>query len=164
MENKLKILIFGYGNPGRKDDGLGPMLSEKIGEWLVENNITGIDVDSNYQLNIEDAYSIKDYDLVFFADASREDIDHFMIDQVTPSEKAGFNTHTVSPGFVLDLCNKLYNKNPQVFLLHIRGYDFSMEESLSDEARENLEKVFNHLTELLSKPDLIRKQDMRISI
>jgi len=153
MKNHSRILIYGYGNPGRKDDGLGPAFAEMTGNWARQNNLVNVDIDSNYQLNIEDAYNIQDYDIVVFADASREEIDHFIIDRVTPSEKVSFNTHSASPGFVLNLCQELYKKEPMVFLLHIKGYEYSMNEGFSPLAQENLEQAFEFLKDAIAKPE-----------
>ena len=153
MQGRKKILVYGYGNPGRKDDGLGPAFAEKIENWVKKVRISGIDTDSNYQLNIEDAYNISEYDIVIYADASKEEIEHFIIDRVAPSGKTAFNTHSVSPGFVLDLCNRLYAKDPLVLLLHIKGYDFSLEENLTAGAAENLEMAFNFIERVLLIPD-----------
>ena len=74
-----KILIYGYGNPGRQDDGLGVLLAEEIERWSAEKGFVNIHTDSNYQLNLEDADALAKHDLVIFADASREDIDTFTI-------------------------------------------------------------------------------------
>ncbi|HLF36252.1 MAG TPA: hydrogenase maturation protease [Cyclobacteriaceae bacterium] len=154
MESPVKTLVYGYGNPGRGDDGLGPALVEKIQAWIVENNVLGVDTDSNYQLNIEDAYNIKDYDIVIFADASCEDIEHFIIERVKPDEKTAFNTHSVSAGFVLNLCNNMYGKKPLVFLLHLRGYDFGLKEGFSDLADSTLNMAYNYLVNIIATPRL----------
>ena len=34
-----KILIYGYGNPGRQDDGLGTMLVERLEQRVLANQI-----------------------------------------------------------------------------------------------------------------------------
>jgi hydrogenase maturation protease len=156
MESRIRTLIYGFGNPGRRDDGLGPMLIEKVEKWVKENQIPDIAFDSNYQLNIEDAYTIRDYDVVIFVDASVEDIECFIIDRVKPDNKVAFNTHSVSPGFVLELCRKFYKKYPNTFLVHIKGYDFELNEGLSDNAAENLEIVYNFLIDLLAVPENYR--------
>jgi hydrogenase maturation protease len=156
METLIRTLVYGYGNPGRRDDGLGPALVEKIEKWIQENNIPDIDVDSNYQLNIEDAYNIQNYDIVIFADASFEDIGHFIIERVKPDDKAAFNTHSVSPGYVLGLCQKLYKKSPAVFLVHIKGYEFELQEGISDQAAGNLEIVYNFILNVLAVPESYR--------
>ena len=153
MEQPKKILVYGYGNPGRQDDGLGPAFAESVENWIKETGITGIDTDSNYQLNIEDAYTISDYDIVIYADASKEDIEHFMIDRVAPSDKVAFNTHSASPGFILDLCHRLYAKDPLVLLLHIKGYEFDLKETLTPEAAVNLDMAFNFIENILLIPD-----------
>ncbi|MCK4515905.1 MAG: hypothetical protein KAU31_11640, partial [Spirochaetaceae bacterium] len=71
----LKILIYGIGNPGRQDDGLGALLVEEIQRAAIPGaSIPGTDhelsFDANYQLNIEDAEAISRHDIVVFADAS----------------------------------------------------------------------------------------------
>jgi hydrogenase maturation protease len=159
----LNILLYGYGNPGRKDDGLGPILVELVEKWIVEERIKNISVDSNYQLNIEDAYTIRDYDIVIFIDASIEDIDDFIITRVEPSEKVNYTMHSVSPSFVLNLCNKLYHYTPETFLLHIKGYEFQLQEGLSEKGRNNLESAFTFVKNLLSKPEeLIENLDAQL--
>ena len=68
-----KILVYGYGNPGRQDDGLGVALVEELEQWVATEKIPGLDFDSNYQLNAEDAlagFGCGDHG-AFFA-ASRE--------------------------------------------------------------------------------------------
>ena len=72
MNKEREILIYGYGNPGRQDDGLGIFLSEKIDNWIKDKDIKSIKVDYNYQLNIEDVAEIANKDLVIFVDASKD--------------------------------------------------------------------------------------------
>jgi hydrogenase maturation protease len=140
-ENK-RILLYGYGNPGRQDDGLGNQFIEMMEEWITKNNIEGIELDSNYQLNIEDADAISDKDIVVFIDASVEDINDFYIDKVDPSNaKVEFTMHAVSVGFVVSLCNQLYDKYPEVYLLHIKAYEFDFGEGLTEKATKNLDKA-----------------------
>ena len=55
---------------------------EIMEKWVADNNIESIEFDSNYQLNIEDADTISDKDIVVFIDASIEEIESFYIDKV----------------------------------------------------------------------------------
>lgn len=146
-----KILIYGYGNPGRQDDGLGVLLADQMEVWIQENDIDFIDFDSNYQLNIEDALAISEYEMVIFADASVEDIQNFIIDKVEPQQKTEFTMHAMSPEFVLHLCQSLYDKYPQVYLMHIKGYEFEFMDPLTKKAKRNLELSSGFLEGLLSK-------------
>ncbi len=141
-----KVLIYGYGNPGRQDDALGVLLAERMESWAKMNNLNSIDFDSNYQLNIEDALTISEYDFVIFADASMEDIGDYTITQVEPSEKTEFTMHAMSPDFILHLCHSLYHKFPKTYLIHIKGYEFNLLEQLTNTAKENLMKAVFFLT------------------
>ena len=164
MDKKLNILLYGYGNPGRKDDGLGPILVDLVEKWIIEQEFKNITIDSNYQLNIEDAYTIRDYDIVIFIDASIEDIDDFIITRVEPSDKVNYTMHSVSPSFVLHLCNKIYSFTPETFLIHIKGYEFQLQEGLTDKAQKNLESAFTFIKNLLAVPEeLIENLDARLT-
>ena len=47
-EPTRRILVIGYGNPGRRDDGLGPALAARL-EALA---LPGVTVESDFQLAI----------------------------------------------------------------------------------------------------------------
>ena len=146
MHDPERILIYAYGNPGRQDDGLGNRFVEEMEKWINEIQISNIEFESNYQLNIEDAANISDKDIVIFVDASEENIEDIDFSTVEPSEgKSEFTTHAASPSFVLALCIKLYNKHPKTFLLQIRGYEWDFKEGLSERAEKNLEKALEFL-------------------
>ena len=140
MVKKLDILLYGYGNPGRKDDGLGPILVDLLEKWIIKNEIKNISI-----------YS--DYDIVIFIDASIEEIDDFIFTRVEPSDKVNYTMHSASPSFVLNLCNKIYNYTPETYLLHIKGYEFQLQEGLSEKAQRNLESAYELIKGLLVKPD-----------
>ncbi len=146
----MKILFYGYGNPGRSDDGLGIRFTEELEKYVRAHGLTGIDFDSNYQLNIEDADTISRYDRVYFCDASQEEMDGFCITPVSPSDAhVEFTMHAVSPAFVLDLCRKIYGKSPDTRLIHIKGYHWDFKEGLSKNAEKNLKSALSAFQELL---------------
>ena len=144
-----KILVYGYGNPGRQDDGLGNMLVEMIENWAKENSYTSIYTDSNYQLNIEDAYNLNDYHTVIYADASTEEIDDYKFEVLEPQLNTNFTMHSVSPAFVLGLCQELYDHIPKAFLFHLKGYEWEFMEDISEKAKSNLDSAFIFLTQKL---------------
>lgn len=146
-----KVLIFGYGNPGRQDDALGVLLADKMEAWAKKEGVNSIYFDSNYQLNIEDALTISEYDLVIFADASIEQIDNFILSRVEPSQKTEFTMHAMSPDFVLHLCQSLYNKFPATYLLHIKGVEFELKEGLTKKGEENLSLAYEFLVNAFSE-------------
>ncbi len=147
--NFPKILIYGYGNPGRQDDGLGVLLAEEMERWSAEMGFDCIHTDSNYQLNIEDADTLSKHDLVIFADASREEIDTFIMEPLKASEQVGFTMHSVSPAFVLNLSKEAFNRAPETFLLHIKGYEWDFMGEISKRARKNLDLAVEYLKNYL---------------
>lgn len=149
----MRVLVYGYGNPGRQDDGLGITLVEKLEEWAGQQGLDGIEFENNYQLNIEDAEAISGKDLVIFADASEEEIDDFCFSEVDGRGKLAFTTHAASPGYILKLCQELFEKNPRVLLLHIKGYEWDFKEGLSARALVNLEGAFRAMQDILEQPE-----------
>jgi hydrogenase maturation protease len=152
LAKQTKILIYGYGNPGRQDDGLGNYFVEKAKTWATNKGLENLLFDSNYQLNIEDAAEIADKDIVIFVDASTEDIDDFVLDRITPDAKVEFSMHAVSASYVVHLCRDIYDKTPESFLLHIKGYEWEFMQSMTAQALSNFEKAFDYMKPLLENP------------
>ncbi|NQT65416.1 MAG: hydrogenase maturation protease [FCB group bacterium] len=151
-----KILLYGYGNPGRQDDALGIRFIEEMQTWVEENGYKNISFDSNYQLNIEDADTISGYDIVFFIDASMESIKSFSITKVEQSNaQVEFTMHAISPGVVLSLCQQIYNKVPQTHLIHIKGFEWELEfdKGLTEKAEKNLQDALRFIQEKI--PEIV---------
>ena len=146
------ILFYGYGNPGRQDDALGIRFIERMETWIKENGIQNISFDSNYQLNIEDADTISGYDIVFFVDASMEQLESFEISEVEHSNaQVEFTMHAISPGVVLSLCQQIYDNVPQTYLIHIKGFEWELEfdKGLTSKAEKNLQDALKFMQEKL---------------
>lgn len=156
MSDNKRILLYGYGNPGRKDDGLGNAFIDVIEPWIKDQGFDNVILDSNYQLNIEDAHDIAENDIVIFVDASVESINDYIVTPVKASDaQIEFTMHAVSPSFVLDLCNKLYNKYPEAYLIHIKGYEWDFSEGLTTKAKQNLDKAVNYVKKVIKNPQLL---------
>ncbi len=145
----VSLLLYGYGNPGRCDDGLGVAFAERI----QLRGLEGITVETNYQLNAEDALEASHHDIVLFADASHTVADDFRLSRLMPEGEVSFTTHAMSPGSVLALCRELYDKQPEAYLLELRGYQWDMAEELSPEGVGVLEKTVSFMEPLLRTGD-----------
>lgn len=129
-------LILGWGNPGRLDDGLGPAFADAIREM----DLPGVQVETDYQLQVEDAAEVARHRRVVFVDADRSGAEPFRFERLWPSRSAlSFSTHSVAPDAILGLTQSLFEAEPEAWLLGIRGYEFDdFGETLSDRARRNL--------------------------
>jgi hydrogenase maturation protease len=143
--------VYGFGNPGRQDDGLGPMIIDK----LDKENIEGITTDSNYQLNIEDADNISKSDIVIFVDASLDAEEPFSFERIEPSAEITFTTHAMSPESVIALCGDIYGRIPETYVLAVRGYQWEMFEGLSEKAMDNFNEAYQFLLQKIN--DMLEK-------
>ena len=141
-----KVLLIGYGNPGRLDDGLGPALAEALAHKSFKN----VTVDANYQLTVEDAAEIAEHDVVIFADASVNSEEPFAFKPITPKTVNTFSSHSIEPEIVLGFAYDLFKAKTKGYALAIRGYEFNeFGEKLSSKAQDNLISAVEFLSELL---------------
>ncbi|MGB5072621.1 MAG: hydrogenase maturation protease [Bacteroidota bacterium] len=152
MDSALRILLIGYGNPGRLDDGLGPALAAAVENW----NVEGLTVDADYQLSVEDANDVAKHDVVIFADASVNGREPYYVEKVEPKEALSFSSHSVEPSVLLHLAQTLFQSTSRAYILGIRGYEFNeFGERLSPRATENLEKAIAYMRLVLEDPRLL---------
>lgn len=142
------MLLIGYGNPGREDDGLGPAFAERI----AKRNLPGIDIDIDYQLSVDHALAIGSAELVVFADASIEAEQPFTFSPAEVGPVVNLSSHSVTPATALTLAQTLYGKMPQAFILGIAGYRFDeVREGLTPDATSNLDKAEAFFLDWLSE-------------
>ncbi len=147
MDEKFPlVLVIGYGNPGRLDDGLGPALAKTV----EERNLPWVHVDISYQLSVEDSHAVSVHDYVVFADAAVSGEDGFHFRELNPEISMSHTSHHLDPASVLGLAHVLFNSNCRGFELGIHGYDFNdFGEKLSTRAEENLESATAFMKRLL---------------
>jgi len=136
VENKC--IIFGIGNSGRQDDGLGWAFLD----LLKKNEFEKVSFEYKYQLQIEDAELISNYDSVIFVDASKNDLMiGYKFDTCRASNKYCFSTHALVPETILYLSEHLYNHKPKAFILEIQGYEWELKNGLTKKASDNLNRA-----------------------
>lgn len=132
------MLLIGYGNPGRGDDGLGPAFSES----MAARDLTSWRIDTDYQLVAEHAFDVSGHELVVFADAEIGGAEPFSFREIKPGAPEVLGSHSLVPETVLSLCETLYGAAPRAFVLGISGAEYGeVKEGLSDMAAVNLAKA-----------------------
>lgn len=137
--NNSESIIYGIGNIGRQDDGLGWAFVD----WIEEQKICPkADVMRHYQLHLEDADLISNKKHVLFIDASKEiDLDTFKIEMLVPSMDFSFTSHAISIPSVMATCKICFNRIPKVHLLSIKGYEWELKQGLTKKSTINLNKA-----------------------
>lgn len=154
-DTPASILVYGYGNPGRQDDGAGPACIEALEQWATSKQLDHLAFESNYQLNAEDALAIAGYRIVIFIDATSWDEKAFAFQPLAAQATIAFSTHAMTPESVLALCEELYNKRPTAYLLSITGVRWEPNDPMSPEAQSHLTEALHFIKPLLEHPELI---------
>lgn len=141
------VLVFGIGNPGREDDGLGARAVELVAAL----RLPGVTCDANYQLNVEDALTCSAHDVVIFVDAASRIRAPFTWRPVTAGAAVPAMTHALGPEAVLTVCAGLYGRKPEAHVLGIRGHRFGVGEGLSPRAEGNLREAVGFLQKFLAR-------------
>jgi len=139
-----KLLLFGYGNPGRGDDALGPMLIEQITKLALEQ-VTCL---NDMQLLVEHVTDLVGFDEVLFVDADVSCQAPFELTQVVAEKDDSYTSHALTPAALLYIYQQVYGNNlPPAYILRIRGYRFELGDALSKKAAINLEAAMKKITQ-----------------
>ena len=147
-----RILVYGYGNPGRQDDGLGVLLVEELAAWAQSAGRPWLVFDTNYQLNAEDALAAAGREIVIFVDACGDQAEDFRLAALRPAASVSFSTHAMSPESVIAFARELYGANPAAYLLTLKGYGWEPNAAMTAAARKNLDAAKAFITPFLDCP------------
>ncbi len=132
---KAPILIFGWGNPSRGDDALGPLFVERI-EAL---DLPGVECLTDFQLQVEHALDLQGRQRILFVDASVDAPAPFSAERIEAEKDDSFTTHAMTPQSVLQVYRDLEDDDPPpTWLLAIRAETFELGEPPSAAAMERL--------------------------
>ncbi len=152
-------LLIGYGNPSRKDDGVGLAVvngvRERLGLPPLDEGDDGFDdlgrdVDTLFlqQLTPELAETVAAYDRLILVDAHTgvlPDLIHRA--PVLPRTDPAPVSHHLRPDHLLALVKQLYGKEVTAELISIRGLDFNFGVELSPETEAGVRQVIDVIWE-----------------
>jgi hydrogenase maturation protease len=128
---KTHTLLIGYGNPVRRDDGLGLEIAGQVEKECPP----GVEVRTSQQLHIELLEDLQSFDRVVLVDAST-DGPEILFEQVGPLQASGLaSSHHLDPALLMALAKKLGRLTPPIYLCAVRGDDFEMGEHLTPTAQ-----------------------------
>ncbi len=146
------VLILACGNPSRGDDALGPLLLERLQNWLNSAGLAaGFELIGDFQFQIEHALDIVGRQLVLFIDAGEQSTAPFVFRQARAAARdlAKPGTHALSPEAVLAVLAHInHAAPPPAFVLCVRAESFALGEGLSPAASRHAECAFELLQAL----------------
>ncbi len=141
----MRTLVIGFGNPSRRDDGVGLAvvngLRRRLGLRTLDENDDGFEdlgrpLDTLFlqQLNLELAETLSEYSQVSFVDARVGQPGEEVIQRkpVNADPDPALVSHHFRPGRLLALARSLYGAAPQAELISIQGFDFDFGDDLSE--------------------------------
>lgn len=145
----MRVVVLGWGNASRGDDGLGPLLLARV-EALGRPNVRAIE---DFQLQLEHALDLDGADLVLFLDAGKGTPAPFSFYETHPRLGLTHTSHAMAPEAVLDVHTRVLGRTPPpAFVLAIRGEDFELGTGLGEVATERLELAWDFLRPLIEAP------------
>lgn len=142
-------LLFGIGNCGRQDDGLGWAFLDRIQHEQAFNS----PFEYRYQLQVEDAAHIAKMNRVIFIDSYQGDLPGgFRWSACEPCENFEFTSHVLPPRGVMHYCKTLFGQSPRADTLMIQGGRWELDTGLSASAEENLEKALTFFRQKFLNP------------
>lgn len=129
-------LIYGIGNVGRQDDGLGWAFVD----WLEETGRGGAaTLVRGYQLQLEDADLLRRFRRVLFVDATKDPaVNRLAVLTPEPAYDVPFSSHALTVPMVLATARLCFGVTPDARVLALRGHSFDLAVGLTAGARASL--------------------------
>lgn len=123
------LLVIGFGNPLRADDGVGWQIADQIAKLAGDS----AKVFSVHQLTPELAEPISEADFVVFIDASyKGQPGSWTCETIQPeANRLERFSHYFTPVDLLNYTNAVFNASPQALLISVAGGSFDYGEELS---------------------------------
>jgi hydrogenase maturation protease len=145
---RASVVVLATGNPSRGDDAIGPVLAG----MLERENLPGVEVIVDYQLQVEHALDLEGRHLAVFVDAAIDCVGPVEVRPLEPDRDASHTTHALSPAAVLETYRRVTGRvPPRAVSLAVRGSRFGLGEPLSVEAESSLEVAWPALLQLVSQ-------------
>jgi hydrogenase maturation protease len=143
-----KVLIIGYGNPLRSDDGLGWHASRLIARELAGHDL---EVITCHQLTPELAEPLSQASQAVFidADAGGEPGEIHLRELQPQAPASSALTHSCSPAGLLASSARLYGRCPHAVVITVSAQTFDFGDSLSPVVSAALPNVVDRVRQLV---------------
>jgi hydrogenase maturation protease len=123
-----EVVVIGYGNELRGDDGIGPQVARAVAA-LGRPNVRALAV---HQLTPELAEAIAGARLAIFIDAcTPSDAEPVQVKRIVPGGPTAVMGHSGDPRVLLALAQELYGQAPPAWSVVVTGKDFRLGQGLS---------------------------------
>lgn len=132
-----KLLVIGYGNTLRCDDGVGP----KAAAAIEDLRLPGVLTMTCPQLTPEIADPLSRAGAAVFIDADAEHPGEVRMRRLDPSDSSQILAHDADPRILLALARDAFGRAPEAWLLTVPAEEFGFGETLSAAAGRGLRRA-----------------------
>lgn len=144
MNHDIHLLVIGYGNTLRGDDGVGPRVAGAI-EKL---NLPGVRTLICQQLSPEHADPVSRAEKVIFVDAAVDAPREVQLRKLEPAASSQLIAHAADPRTLLALARDVFGHAPQAWWLTIPAVKLDFSETLTPEAQRGFAEAVEKIQEL----------------
>lgn len=145
----FKCQIIGYGNPQRRDDGIGPYVVNRLRPYFKDCRSVRLRI--LHQLDPVLATELENSGIILFVDATAEVLTEGR--QWTPVqpelEFRPWLLHQVTPAVLLGLLQFLYNCSPPAWTVAVQGEDFDFGCGMTAAARKRARQVTDEIVKFV---------------
>jgi len=141
---EAKLLVIGYGNTLRGDDGVGPRVAEAVGKL----NLPGVRTLVCQQLSPEHADPISRVRKVVFVDAAVDAPNQVQFRKLEPGETSQLMAHAADPRTMLALARDVFGHAPEAWWLTIPAVNLDFGEKLSPETEAGFHEALRRIQSL----------------
>jgi len=138
------LLLVGYGNTLRSDDGVGP----KVVEAIAALKLAGVETLICDLLTPEVADPISHAETVVIVDAAIDGSAEVQLRRLSPADSAQIMAHAADPRTVLALARDVFGHTPAAWWLTIPVKDIGIGEHFSDLACKGVGRAIQKILDL----------------
>jgi hydrogenase maturation protease len=139
-----ELLVIGYGNSLRRDDGVGPRVAEAIEEL----NLPGVRAVICQQLSPEHADFVARARRVVFVDAAVDETNGVKFRELSPGTTTQLMAHAADPRTLLALARDVFGHAPEAWWLTIPAAKLGFGTDFSPEAEAGFQKAIVEIRRL----------------
>jgi len=139
-----RLLVVGYGNELRGDDGVGPKVAAAVEELQLPGTRTLI----CQQLSPEHAEPVAEARTVVFVDAAVDAPREVLLRKIEPAGSSQLMAHAADPRTLLALARDVFGHCPEAWWLTIPAEETGFGEKLSPRACQHLKTAVEKIRSL----------------
>ena len=144
------VLVIGYGNALRTDDGVGPAVAERLAD---DPRLSGVDVRAAHQLTPELAFDAIGASLLVLVDAAADlPAGEVTVRRLDAGAVAGdVMTHHLDPAGLVGLARELWGTAPPVVLVSVGVSSLELGDTLTADVEEAIPRAVDAVATIIEE-------------